>query len=160
MRQIFDYLSRYNRREQTILLLGTLAVVLYLLWKVVLVPIQNWHDRQVRANESVSETLVRVEVLSAQLERARTRESDDRSGGGNLSALVDSSLRANQLNMSGFQPGTGGQVRVRLDEVPYDRFMQWMHDLEYQHGVAVVDFSMAGTSEAGRVTVNIRLQGE
>lgn len=158
MNKIFDFLSRYNRREQTILLLGGLAVFIYLLWRVLLVPIQEWHERQVRANESASITLARVEILSAQLKRARERDSESGADTGNLSALVDSSLRANQLNMSGFQPGTGGQVRVRLDEVPYDRFMQWMYDMEYQHNVSVVDFSMAGTSAEGRVTVNIRLQ--
>lgn len=158
MKQIFDYLSRYNRREQTILLVGSLAVVLYILWRGILVPIQDWHDRQVRANEAVSQTLGRVEVLSAQLERARQQDQQSGNGGGNLSALVDSSLRGHQLRMSGFQPGTGGQVRVRLDEVPYDRFMLWLHDMEYQHGVSVVDFSMAGTNTEGRVTVNIRLQ--
>lgn len=158
MNKIFDFLSRYNRREQTILLLGGLAVFIYLLWRALLVPIQEWHEGQVRANESASNTLARVEILSAQLERARQRDSEAGADTGNLSALVDSSLRANQLNMSGFQPGTGGQVRVRLDEVPYDRFMQWMYDMEYQHNVSVVDFSMAGTSAEGRVTVNIRLQ--
>lgn len=160
MNQIFDYLSRYNRREQTILLVGGLAVVLYILWRAILVPLGNWHERQARANEAASQTLGRVEVLSAQLERAREREQDNGSGAGNLSSLVDSSLSSHQLSMTGFQPGTGGQVRVRLDEVPYDRFMRWMHDMEYQHGVSVVDFSMAGTSEAGRVTVNIRLEAD
>lgn len=158
MRQIFDFLSRYNRREQTILLVGALAVTLYLLWKLLLVPLQDWRERQLQANVNANQTLGRVELLSAQLERARERE---REGGGDtssLNALVDTSLRANQLDMSGFQPGTGGQVRVRLEDVPYDRFMQWLYDMEYQNGVGVVDFSMAGTSEAGRVTVNIRLQ--
>lgn len=158
MSQIFDFLSRYNRREQTILLLGGLVVFIYLLWRVLLVPIQDWHDRQVRANEAASETLGRVEILSAQLQHARQREQRGGGESGNLSALVDSSLNEHQLSMSGLQPGTGGQVRVRLDEVPYDRFMLWLHGMEYQHGVSVVDFSMAGTSTEGQVTVNIRLQ--
>ncbi|MGD8175128.1 type II secretion system protein GspM [Marinimicrobium sp. ARAG 43.8] len=158
MKAFFDWLDRYNRREQTILLIGGVAVVLYILWKALLVPLADWRDSQARTNVSTSQSLGRVELLAAQLEQARRQAQQGGNGGSNLSALVDSSLRANNLSMSGFQPGTGGQVRVRLDEVPYDRFMQWLHDMEYQHGVSVVDFSMAGTSEQGRVTVNIRLQ--
>lgn len=158
MKAVFDWLSRYNRREQTILLIGGVAVLLYLLWKAVLVPIADWKERQLNANRAVSQSLGRVELLAAQIEQARTNAQSGQDDDSNLSALVDSSLQANNLSMSGFQPGTGGQVRVRLDDVPYDRFIQWLYDMEYQHGVSVVDFSMAGTSEQGRVTVNIRLQ--
>lgn len=158
MKALFIWLSRYNRREQTMLLLGGLALALYLIWKALLVPIAEWRDRQASANLSASQSLGRVELLAAQLENARRREREGGGNGSSLSALIDASLRDNSLSMSGFQPGTDGQVRVRLDEVPYDRFIQWLYDLEYQHGVSVVDFSMAGTSEQGRVTVNIRLQ--
>ncbi len=158
MKPVFDWLSRYNRREQTILLVGGVAVALYLLWKAVLVPVADWREQQLNANQAVNQSLGRVELLAAQIERARSQAQEGSANDTNLSALVDNSLRANNLSMSGFQPGTGGQVRVRLDEVPYDRFIQWLYDMEYQHGVSVVDFSMAGTSEQGRVTVNIRLQ--
>lgn len=158
MKPVFDWLSRYNRREQTILLAGGVAVALYLLWKAVLVPVADWREQQLNANQAVNQSLGRVELLAAQIERARSQAREGSANDTNLSALVDSTLRANNLSMSGFQPGTGGQVRVRLDEVPYDRFVQWLYDMEYQHGVTVVDFSMAGTSEQGRVTVNIRLQ--
>lgn len=158
MKAVFEWLSRYNRREQTILLFGGIAVMLYILWKAVLVPISDWRERQLSANQSASQSLGRVELLAAQVRQAREQARSASRNDSNLSALVDSSLRANGLSMSGFQPGTAGQVRVRLDEVPYDRFMQWLYELEFQHGVSVVDFSMAGASEQGRVTVNIRLQ--
>lgn len=158
MNAVFNWLSRYNRREQTLLLIGAVGVLLFVFWKAVLVPVGDWKAQQMMSNRAVSQALGRVELLAAQIEQARRTAESAGDGGGNLSALVDSSLRSNNLSMSGFQPGTGGQVRVRLDEVPYARFMQWLHDMEYQHGVSVVDFSMAGTSTEGRVTVNIRLQ--
>lgn len=159
MNALLEWFGRYNRREQTILLVGALAVSLYLLWKLLLEPLGEWRERQLRANESTQQTLGRVELLAARVEAAR-RDGESGDGGDNLSALVDSSLQANNLSMSGFQPGTGGQVRVRLEEVPYQRFMQWLYDMEYQHGVNVVDFSMAGAGEEGRITVTIRLQRE
>ncbi|WP_347332650.1 type II secretion system protein M [Marinimicrobium locisalis] len=158
MKAFFDWLSRYNRREQTIMLVGALAVALYILWQAVLVPLSEWREQQVRSNNAVSQSLGRVELLAAQMRKAEQQAQSAARDDSNISALVDSSLRANNLSMSGFQPGTGGQVRVRLDKVPYDRFMQWLHEMEYQHDVSVVDFSMAGASEQGRVTVNIRLQ--
>jgi len=159
MNQLFEWLARYNRREQSLLLSGALVVFLYILWKGLLVPLQDWRHEQMQANQRASQTLERVKLLSARLERAQARAEDQPGARNtNISSLVDSSLRDNGLDMTGFQPGTGGQVRVRLDEVPYDQFMQWLYDVEYQHGLSVVDFSMSGTQAAGRVTVNIRLQ--
>lgn len=159
MNQLFEWLARYNRREQSLLLSGALVVFLYILWKGLLVPLQDWRQEQVQANQRASQTLERVKLLSARLQQTKAR-SDDQPGARdtNISSLVDSSLRDNGLDMTGFQPGTGGQVRVRLDEVPFDQFMQWLYDVEYQHGLSIVDFSMSGTQVAGRVTVNIRLQ--
>lgn len=158
MNALLEWFARYNRREQTILLVGAISLALYLLWQLLLVPLAEWRAQQERANRQAEERLGRVELMVARLEQARERAQSDEGGGGNLSALVDSSLQANDLSMSGFQPGTGGQVRVRLDEVPYDRFMRWLYEMEFHHNVQVVDFSMAGTGEEGRVTVNIRLQ--
>lgn len=159
MNTLFTYLSRYNRREQSILLLGALVVFLYLLWRVLLVPLQDWHQQQVQSNTNTVQTLGRVKVLSARLEEYRREGSrDSGQSGGNISRLIDSSLSENNLSMSGFQPGTGGEVRVRFDEIPYERFIQWLYDIEYKHDIGVTDLSMAATNQQGHVTVNIRLQ--
>lgn len=158
MTRFFEFLSRYNRREQTMLLVGGLAIFLYLLWKVLLVPLQDWRDQQVQNNAAATQTLGRVKILSARLEQYRAAAQGAGQQGTNISRLIDASLRDNGLSMSGFQPGTGGEVRVRFDQVPYERFMQWLYDIEYQHDIGVTDLSMAATSEQGLITVNIRLQ--
>ena len=53
MNQFFEFLSRYNRREQTILLVGALVVFVYLLWRAVLVPLQDWRSEQIQRNANV-----------------------------------------------------------------------------------------------------------
>lgn len=159
MNQIFAYLSRYNRREQTILLIGGLLVFLYLLWKVLLVPLQDWRTAQVQQNVNTLQSLGRVKVLGARLERYRSQDGQATSQAGtNISRLIDTSLREAGLSMSGLTPGTAGEFRVRFDQVPYDRFIQWLHDIEYRYDISVTDMTMAATNEQGLVTVNIRLQ--
>lgn len=158
MNQFFEFLSRYNRREQTILLVGALVVFIYLLWRAVLVPLQDWRAEQIQRNANVQQALGRVEVLSARLQEYRRSGNGNGQSSGNLSRVIDTSLSAAGLAMSGFQPGTGGEARVRFDQVPYERFIQWLHDLEYRYGISVVDMTIAATNEQGMVTVNIRLQ--
>lgn len=157
MNKLFKYLARFNRREQTILIIGAAAVVLYLFWMVLLVPLQERRDAQIQANASATLSLGRVQVLAARLERAQQNEQRQ-GGGGDISRLVDNSLQATGLRMAGFQPGTGGEVRVRLERMPYDRVMQWLYDLEYRHELSIQDLTLSPTTDEGLVSVNIRLQ--
>src|SRR5690625_2392987 len=111
MNQFFEFLSRYNRREQTILLVGALVVFVYLLWRAVLVPLQDWRSEQIQRNANVQQALGRVEVLSARLQEYRRSGTGNGQSSGNLSRVIDTSLSAAGLAMSGFQPGTGGEAR-------------------------------------------------
>jgi general secretion pathway protein M len=67
-------------------------------------------------------------------------------------------LRANGLQMTLLQPGSNGEVRVRLDRAAYEPLMQWLYEMEYKQGITVTDLSLASTNDPGQVTVNLRLQ--
>lgn len=159
MNNLFTYLSRFNRREQTALLLCGLAVAIYLLWAILLNPLANKRTAQMQANAVASQSLGRVKVLAARLEQARSQGNvAGQGGGGNLSQLVYTSLQANGISISQFQPGTAGEARVRLDRAAYEPLMQWLYDIEFKHQITVREMSFAGTNDPGMVTVNIRLQ--
>lgn len=156
MNQLLSFLNKYNRREQTLMLGCGLAVMLYMIWLLVFVPIEKKRDQLLAANTATTQTLGRVQIAAAQIEQARARGASASTE--NLSGLVDSSLRANGLSMSGFQPGANGEVRVRLDRANYESLMQWLYDLEFKQGVRISDLSVAATNEPGQVSVNLRLQ--
>jgi len=161
MNKLFEALARYNRREQTILLVGALAIVLYVLWIAVLSPLQEKREQQVVSNASTSAALARVKVLAGKIQQGeRDSAAQSNNNAGNISQLIDTTLQDNGLRMSGFQPGTRGEVRVRLDDVSYSAFMQWLYDIEYQHNVSIQDLSMAASSKPGKVTANVRLRSE
>lgn len=156
MNQLFTLLNKYNRREQMLLLAAALAVSVYLLWLVVFVPIQSKRDQLLAANTASTQALGKVQIMAAQIQQQRSQGNS--ADAGNISGVIDSSLRANGLTMSGFQPGANGEVRVRLDRAPYDALMQWLYDMEFKQGISVSDLSLATTNDAGQVSVNLRLQ--
>ncbi len=155
MNQVFALLNKYNRREQIMLLACALVVAVYLIWLVVLTPIQKKRDQLLAANTASTQALGRVQIMAAQIEQLRS--AGNTGSGVNISGIIDSSLRANGLNMSGFQPGANGEVRVRLERAPYDALMQWLYDMEFKQGITVSDLSIAATNDIGQVTVNVRL---
>lgn len=156
MNQIFTLLNKYNRREQMMLLACALAVAAYLLWLVVLAPIQNKRDQLLVANTASTQALGRVQIMAAQIQQMRAQGNTGSAA--NISGVIDSSLRANGLNMSGFQPGANGEVRVRLERAPYEALMQWLYEMEFKQGISVSDLSIAATNDIGQVSVNLRLQ--
>lgn len=158
MKNLFVFLSRYNRREQAALLIGSLAILLYLLWAILLNPLANRHAAQLQANNSATQSLGRVQILAGRIEQARVQGGGSRAGGENISQLVYASLQANGISITQFQPGTAGEARVRLDKANYEALMQWLYDIEFKHQITVRELSLAGTNDPGLVTVNIRLQ--
>jgi general secretion pathway protein M len=154
--QLLALLNKYSRRDQMLILGCAVAVAVYLIWLVVLTPIQNKRDQLLAANVASTQTLGRVQIAAAQIQQARNAGANISND--NISGLIDTSLRANGLSMSGFQPGANGEVRVRLDRAGYAPLMQWLYEIEFKQGIRVSDLSIAATNDPGQVTVNLRLQ--
>ncbi len=156
LNQLLNLLNKYNRREQTLILGCGLAVVLYLLWLMVFVPIQNKRDQLLAANIASTRPLGRVQIAAAQIQQLRTAGASASTD--NISGLIDTTLRANGLSMTNLQLGANGEARVRLDRAAYGPLMQWLYEMEFKQGVTVGDLSIATTNEPGQVTVTLRLQ--
>lgn len=157
MQEFWALLNKYNRREQTLLLGLAVFLVVYILWVAVLSPLQNKRDRLVLGNAAAAEDLSKVQIMSAQIQQLRSSGAQPGSTD-NINSLVNHSLISNGLKLDGFQPGSNGDVRVRLEAARYDTLMQWLYEIEYQHGISVLELSLSETRDAGLVTVNIRLQ--
>lgn len=157
MNELIQLLNKYNRREQTLLLGLAIFLVLYILWIAILSPLYNKRDKLIQANTVASQSLGKVQMMSAQIQHLRSQGAQAQSGG-DISGIIDRSLQANTLKMDGYQPGPTGDVRVRLEAARYDALMQWLYDLEYTHGISILELSLAETRDAGFITANVRLQ--
>lgn len=155
MNALLTALNRFPRREQIALLAMGLVVLLFLLWVALLNPLQKKRAQLQQVNVATSQSLGRVQILAAQIKQLQNQGNQARSGE-NINGLIDTSLRNHGLSMSGFQPGSAGEVRVRLDRAAYGSLMSWLHELE-QQGVSIRDLSVAAGNDPGQVAVNLRL---
>lgn len=156
MNKLLNSLSNFSRRDQTIMIFGALIVALYLLWMVLISPLQNKRDRLLETNTATQQSLGRVQLLAGQIQ-GQGQAAQSGSDGGNISGLIDTTLRDNGMSMSGFQPGAGGEVRVRIDKTSSASLMQWLYDLEIKHEVVIRELSITASSDPGQVAVNVRL---
>lgn len=157
MNQVWAFLNKYNRREQLLILGLAGFLVLFILWAAIISPLHKKRDTLLRQNTATTESLGRVQMMAAQIQQLQNQGAQAQSGE-NISGIIDTSLRNNGLKMDGFQPGPAGDVRVRLEMARYDALMQWLYELEYRHGISILEISLAETRDIGVVTVNLRLQ--
>lgn len=154
--QLLNLLNKYNRRDQTLILGCGLAVAIYLLWLLILVPIQNKRDQLLAANTASTQTLGRVQIAAAQIQQFRNAGASASTE--NINGLIDSTLRANGLTMSNLQTGSNGSAQVRLDRAAFSPLMQWLYEMEFKQGIIVSDLSITATNDPGQVSATLRLQ--
>ena len=158
MNQLFSSLSRFSRSEQTILVAGSLVIFLYLLWMVILAPLQHKRDHLLEVNAATEQSLGRVQLLARQVQNLSQQSNQSAAGGSdNISGLIDASLHDNGLSMTNFTPGTNGEVRISIAKAGSEPLMQWLYELETKHHLAIRELSITASNDPGQVAVNIRL---
>lgn len=156
MEKLLATLSQYNRREQMMLLAGALLIAVYVVWLAVLAPLKHKRDLLLQMTTATQQSLGKVQLLARQYE-VLSQQSNQATSGGDISGLLDASLRDNGITMTSFTPGAGGEVRVRVDRIASDVLMQWLYDLEVKHHIAIRELSITASNDPGQVSINLRL---
>lgn len=154
MQQWFNNLPR---REQIILLVGGGAVLLYIVFMIILAPMSEAVANLKQQNMVAAATLVEVQQLSGEYQRLQKNSSKPRQSGGNLTRIIDSSVKNNQLMMSRFQPSSRGDVQVRFENAVFNHILSWLNEMESEHSIMVKDLTIGPGSGSGLVNVSVRL---
>ena len=156
MDKLIEYWHQKNSKEQMILAVVAAACVLFLIYLLVVSPLLGWRNNEEKRYQQNRQELAEVKQLAAQV---KANEAAKPSNGkkSNLSVLIDKSLRENDLQMRGFQPGSNQDARLRLENAAYPSLMQWLYDLEYRHGLHISELSLTPAQASGRLMVSVRV---
>lgn len=156
MEKLLARLSQFNRREQMTIFVCALVVAVWILWLAILSPLKHKRDSLLQTTVATQQSLGKVQLLARQYELLSQQSQVQ--NGGDLSALLDASLRDNGITMTSFTPGAGGEARVRVDRIASDTLFQWLYDLETKYQVAIHELSITASNDPGLVAVNLRLE--
>lgn len=157
MEKLLNSFSQFNRREQITMLVGGILLTIYLVWMIVISPLQHKRQMLLTTNISAQQALGRVQLLARQVQNQMQQGGQISGSSENISGLIDSSLRENGMSMSSLVPGASGEVRVRIDKANSESLMQWLYDLEVKHQVSIRELSITASNDPGQVAVNVRL---
>lgn len=72
---------------------------------------------------------------------------------GSLTQVINSTSRKYSINIARLQPQKNDLVKVGLDDIGFNRLMQWLEELQSKHGVIVENIDFAVADEQGKVKV-------
>lgn len=146
------YLSR-DPREQRVLRLLAVTLVVALFWFLVLSPLKNGRDQARQSWIQAEQTRQWIEANREAVTRASSQNPSAVSDGdwiGNLNARA----AEYQVTLKGYTPEGGDSVRVLLEDQAFSQVMAWLQALQREAGVSPASIEI---SEGGREgTVNVR----
>ena len=150
-----EWFARFNPREQLSLLALGLALVLYALYMLLWSPLHSLRDDMAARNHSAAESLQRVEAMVSEVLRLRADEQPGRQR--NLTSLINQSTSRLKLQVTRLQPNRRGEIQVRMESVPFDGVLAWLHQMEFGEGLLVREVAITGAGSSGRVNVTVRI---
>ena len=106
------------------------------------------------------ELLQWLHAIQPEVQQLRGSRSTRPAQGGSLMGLVDQTSTASGLKsfVTRIEPQGDKEVRVWLEQAPYDEVMRWLITLELDAGVRIVEFNVTRGPAPGLVGARINLQ--
>lgn len=144
MQQLQSWWLSLQKREQHLVLATavtlTIAAFYWLLWA----PLHQSYQVQQQQLQLVSQQL--LQVRSFPVVSAQTKVQ------GSLTDIISSSARTHKIQVSRMQP-QNDQMQVMLNDISFDQLLTWLHELQYQHHVSIVQLDLAVADAPGMVRV-------
>ncbi|WP_279245066.1 type II secretion system protein GspM [Candidatus Litorirhabdus singularis] len=150
-----QWLRQFNVREQMALLACAVALALYLLYVAIWNPVQTMRADMSQQNSRISESLQRVQGLAGELQRLRSSGAPSRAS--NLNQVINSSTAKQGIAPTRIQPSASGDIQIRFEDVQFAGLLRWMHQLEFEEGLAIREVSINQGARGGLVNASIRV---
>ena len=151
-----EWFSQLNQREQLSLLLLSLALLVYLLYILILSPLESEREQLIAQNSAVIESQGRVDAMVSQL--LQLREGGAKAGAKrNLTSVINQSTSRLQLPVMRLQPNSRGEIQVRIENASFNDVLKWLNEMEYTESLLVREVSVTPAASAGRINITVRI---
>lgn len=133
---------------------GFLALVLVLL--VVIFPLHQFNANAIANYRAQQETLAWMQANRGAVSASTLKP---RAPGDTVLTLANQQARNFGLSVRRYEPSGDSALTMALEQVPFNRVVQWLDALERDYGIIAVEFSASRRDEPGMVDVRVVLQG-
>jgi general secretion pathway protein M len=156
---MMQYWHNLQARDQRVLLLGAVVVLLLLIYSLVIEPFGQELERLEQAVEDNGQLLAWMESSATRVRALRGNGAAKRGSGGSLLSLVDASAKQNGLGgaLKQVKP-EGNGVRLRFEQAGFDDMVRWLGRLGAEQGVGVTTLTLERLPTSGQVNATVVLE--
>lgn len=153
-----EWFTKLSLREQIAVLVMSIALAVYVVWWLLIVPQGRAIDALVERNRKQVEVLHKVESMVSEIGALRAESGRvGASGRTRLVALLNDSANRYQLRLTRLQPNSRGAVQLRFDTAALEPLLRWLYALENDEGLIIEELSLNQTGTAGVVSASVRV---
>ena len=157
MDSALSWLRALAPRERVMVVLCAAVVMLTLVYVAGWKPLVDAHQRREAALERARGIATRIEQAAAEIKASGPARAVDSTT--SLLAAVDQTSRSPTLGKtpSRVQPEGEKEVKVWIDDVPFDNLLRWLQELEQKYGISTSSAEIERSSAPGLVNVRVTL---
>lgn len=153
MDQIKDWWESASEREQRLVLISAVVVLVGILYFALWQPLSNELTMQQQRLKQAQQTLKWVDSNSKKLVEAGVSSGNNSARKQNLSQLINKTSKRYQINISRIQ-SRENSVDVWVNSAEFNQFVEWTSKLKNQYGVQVQTVDISRGKEKGLIKVS------
>lgn len=145
-----------EKREQTLVMLAAVAIIIYLIFGVGYQGLKKGHDRSLRQYEDQTKTLdwMRTNVPLIQTLKRSTPTANI--AGMSLAQLAEQAAKKANIRIARFQPKDDNEAQVWIERETFKNILLFLNTIELEDGLVLKDVAITTANAPG--VVNLRLQ--
>lgn len=147
--QFLSWWAGLQQREQQLLAWAAVVVCIGLFYWLLWQPLHQTNTQQQQRVQAAERQLSQLQQVLPQLKAAGTKTARS---GGSIQQIISNSARSAGVNVSRMQP-QNEQLTLVLEDLSFEKLLGWLHTLQYQHGVRLVNLDVATADKPGIVRV-------
>lgn len=156
MNRAMNWFKQQSRRDQAALAMLAMALAVYALVKVLVMPLQAAVELSQARLTAAQQSLANVQALAAKLAGLQEHSASG-SSAENIALLVDASAARAGVQILSMEPAAeGNSVALRVDELALAVLMQWLQQLA-RDGITVENLVLLPSRSDSLVSANLRL---
>ena len=144
MKQLQNWWQSLQKREQQLVQSAAVTIAVAAFYWLLWAPLHQSYQTQQQQLRQVSQQLLQVRSFPAVSAQTKVQ--------GSLTDIISSSARSHKVQVSRMQP-QNDQMQVMLNDISFDQLLTWLHELQYQHNVSIVQLDLAAADAPGMVRV-------
>ena len=159
-----NWLNSLSSRERALVIYGSIAVALILLWLLLVKPIYNNKIKLGKAITQQQQTLATMQKQSLEIKQLQQQGKNKPKSASNQNPqqLIERSLQTWRLkNVLERMQSQGSGVRLILKNANADRVMRFLHELENMHSLSISNMAIESENkEAGFADFRLTIKKE